>query len=63
VAIGKEISSLKMWAHKYDSYIQAWHLNQLRYHVPHNNSILQFNSLLFMCRVNSYKANYRHSTA
>jgi hypothetical protein len=30
-----------------------------------NNSILfnSFNSLLFMCRVNSYKANYRHSTA
>jgi hypothetical protein len=26
-----------------------------------NNSI-QFNSLLFMCRVNSHKANYRHST-
>jgi hypothetical protein len=25
--------------------------------------IIQFNSLLFMCRVNSYKANYRHSTA
>jgi hypothetical protein len=25
------------------------------------NSI-QFNSLLFMCRVNSHKANYRHST-
>jgi hypothetical protein len=24
---------------------------------------IQFNSLLFMCRVNSYKANYRHSTA
>jgi hypothetical protein len=24
--------------------------------------IIQFNSLLFMCRVNSYKANYRHST-
>jgi hypothetical protein len=22
----------------------------------------QFSSLLFMCRVNSYKANYRHST-
>jgi hypothetical protein len=28
----------------------------------HNNSIQFFNSLLFMCRVNSYKANYRHST-
>jgi hypothetical protein len=31
-----------------------------------NNSIhfnsIQFNDLLFMCRVNSYKANYRHST-
>jgi lipoic acid synthetase len=26
-----------------------------------NNSI-QFNSLLFMCRVNSHKSNYRHST-
>jgi hypothetical protein len=25
--------------------------------------IIQFNSLLFMCRVNSYTANYRHSTA
>jgi hypothetical protein len=25
------------------------------------NSI-QFNSLLFMCRVNSHRANYRHST-
>jgi hypothetical protein len=24
--------------------------------------IVQFNSLLFMCRFNSYKANYRHST-
>jgi hypothetical protein len=24
--------------------------------------IIQFNSLLFMHRVNSYKANYRHST-
>jgi hypothetical protein len=24
--------------------------------------IIQFNSLLFMCRVNSHKANYRHST-
>jgi hypothetical protein len=24
--------------------------------------IIQFNSLLFMCRVNSFKANYRHST-
>jgi hypothetical protein len=23
---------------------------------------IQFNSLLFMCRVNSHKANYRHST-
>jgi hypothetical protein len=27
-----------------------------------NNISIQFNSLLFMCRVNSYKANYRHST-
>jgi hypothetical protein len=26
------------------------------------NNSNQFNSLLFMCRVNSYKANYRHST-
>jgi hypothetical protein len=25
--------------------------------------IIQFNSLLFTCPVNSYKANYRHSTA
>jgi hypothetical protein len=24
--------------------------------------IIQFNSLLFMCRANSHKANYRHST-
>jgi hypothetical protein len=29
--------------------------------VKMNNSI-QFSSLLFMCRVNSHKANYRHST-
>jgi hypothetical protein len=27
-----------------------------------NINSIQFNSLLFMCRVNSYKANYRHST-
>jgi hypothetical protein len=29
-----------------------------------NNNInsIQFNSLLFMCRANSRKANYRHST-
>jgi hypothetical protein len=26
------------------------------------NAIIQLNSLLFMCRVNSYKVNYRHST-
>jgi hypothetical protein len=25
--------------------------------------VIQFNSLLFTCRANSYKANYRHSTA
>jgi hypothetical protein len=25
-------------------------------------SVIPFNSLLFMCRVNSHKANYRHST-
>jgi hypothetical protein len=24
--------------------------------------IIQFNSLLFMCHVNSHKANYRHRT-
>jgi hypothetical protein len=24
--------------------------------------ILKFNSVLFMCRINSYEANYRHST-
>jgi hypothetical protein len=27
-----------------------------------NNNSIQFNSLLFMCRANSHKANYRHST-
>jgi hypothetical protein len=27
-----------------------------------NNFSIQFNSLLFMCRVNSHKANYRHKT-
>jgi hypothetical protein len=27
-----------------------------------NNNSIQFNSLLFMCWVNSCKANYRHST-
>jgi hypothetical protein len=26
------------------------------------NKIIQLNSLLFMCRVNNQKANYRHST-
>jgi hypothetical protein len=25
-------------------------------------SVIQFNSLLFLCRVNSHKASYRHST-
>jgi hypothetical protein len=25
-------------------------------------TIIHFNSLLFMCRVNRYEANYRHST-
>jgi hypothetical protein len=29
--------------------------------IQYNNTI-EFNSLLFMCRVNSYKANYRHGT-
>jgi hypothetical protein len=29
---------------------------------PSSNNSIQFNSLLFMCRVNSYKAKYRHST-
>jgi hypothetical protein len=24
--------------------------------------VIQFNSLLFMCRVNNHKANYRHRT-
>jgi hypothetical protein len=27
-----------------------------------NFVVIEFSSLLFMCRVNSYKANYRHST-
>jgi hypothetical protein len=27
-----------------------------------NNNSVQFSSLLFMCRVNSHRANYRHST-
>jgi hypothetical protein len=27
-----------------------------------NNNSVQFSSLLFMCRANSHKANYRHST-
>jgi hypothetical protein len=31
-------------------------------HSANCSTIIQFNSLLFMCRVNSHKANYRHST-
>jgi hypothetical protein len=32
------------------------------YITGYNIIIIQFSSLLFMCRVNSYKANYRNST-
>jgi hypothetical protein len=32
------------------------------YYNDDNNNLIQFNSLLFVCPVNSYKANYRQST-
>jgi hypothetical protein len=34
---------------------------EINHQYAFNNSN-QFNSLLFMCRVNSHKVNYRHST-
>jgi hypothetical protein len=44
-------------------------LQMLHYRCQYNNvsgdlddNSIQFNSLLFMCRVNSHRANYRHST-
>jgi hypothetical protein len=32
------------------------------FRAEHCNNSIKLNSLLFMCQVNSYKANYRHST-
>jgi hypothetical protein len=35
---------------------------QIFYRIDPDDNSIQFNSLLFMCRANSYKANYSHST-
>jgi hypothetical protein len=37
-------------------------ITTISYYCNDNNNTIQLNSLLFVCRVNSYKANYRHST-
>jgi hypothetical protein len=45
----------------YVSYINMSSPQTYRSYLMRSLIIIQFNSLLFMCRVNSYKANYRYS--